>query len=96
MNSILVPLLLKGQKVFLANVIVKHLSQWCRRTYDVGIRKGLATNTSCADEQLLSTVTTSLPLASVLECDVQKALSSNGLVVHGADSPEHLHTRING
>ena len=58
------------------------------------IRKLLATNTSSINEQQLlsiNPVTTSLPLASVLECEIQKILSRNGMVVHGPDSPEHLH-----
>ena len=85
----------KVTKEVFPNVIVKRLRvNGVRSTYYVGIRKRLATNTSCVDEQQLlsiNPVTTSLPLASVLECEIQKVLSSNGMVVHGPDSPEHLH-----
>ena len=61
-------------------------------------KKRLPTNISSQfNEQLLrimshSTATaTHLPLASVLECEVQSILSSNGMPVHGLDTPEHLH-----
>ena len=63
-------------------------------THYIGVRKRLATNTlSLNEQQLLSVgpVTTPLPMASILECEIKKILSSNGMVVHGPDSPEHLH-----
>ncbi len=85
----------KVTKEVFPNVIVKHLRvNGVRSTYYIGIRKRLATNTSSINEQQLfsiSSVSTPLPLASVLECEIQKVLSSNGMVVHGPDSPEHLH-----
>ena len=58
------------------------------------MRKRLATDTSSLNEQQLLSISphsTPLPLASVLECEIQKILSNNGMVVHGPDSPEHLH-----
>lgn len=32
------------------------------------------------------------PTASVMECEIQKILSSNGILVHGPDTPDHLCT----
>ena len=85
----------KFTKEVFPNVIVKWLRvNGIRSTYYIGVRKQLATNTSSLNEQQLlsvSPVTTALPMASILECEIQKILSSNGMVVHGPDSPEHLH-----
>ena len=76
----------KLTKEVFPKVIVKRLRvNGVRSTYYIGVRKRLATNTSSLNEQQLLSISphsTPLPLSSVLQCEIQKTLYSNGIVMH--------------